>query len=107
MLSIAIIPLTFRRLHDAGKSGWWWGIGAILQFILLVSVIHDLIVIGLSANDIYGFEGKVLADYLTKYLLWFLVLLAYKLTMIVFLCMDSERHENRYGKSPKYVEEDQ
>lgn len=23
-LSIATIPLTFRRLHDTGRSGWWW-----------------------------------------------------------------------------------
>lgn len=22
-LSLAVIPLTFRRLHDTGRSGWW------------------------------------------------------------------------------------
>ncbi len=34
------IAVTFRRLHDTGRSGWWWllsllcGIGAIILFIM-------------------------------------------------------------------------
>ena len=24
LFGLAIIPLTFRRLHDTGRSGWWW-----------------------------------------------------------------------------------
>ncbi len=34
------IAVTFRRLHDTGRSGWWWllgllcGIGAIIVFIM-------------------------------------------------------------------------
>ena len=25
VLNLLTIPLTFRRLHDTGRSGWWWG----------------------------------------------------------------------------------
>ncbi|MBM6405617.1 DUF805 domain-containing protein [Phycicoccus sp. CSK15P-2] len=34
------IAVTFRRLHDTGRSGWWWllsllcGIGAIIVFVM-------------------------------------------------------------------------
>jgi uncharacterized membrane protein YhaH (DUF805 family) len=34
------IAVTFRRLHDTGRSGWWWllsllcGIGALIVFIM-------------------------------------------------------------------------
>lgn len=34
------IAVTFRRLHDTGRSGWWWllsllcGVGALIVFIM-------------------------------------------------------------------------
>ena len=30
LLNLATIPLTFRRLHDGGHSGWWWGLKLLL-----------------------------------------------------------------------------
>ena len=24
LLNLLMIPITFRRLHDTGRSGWWW-----------------------------------------------------------------------------------
>ena len=39
LLVIPSIAVTIRRLHDTGRSGWWWflsllcGIGAIILFI--------------------------------------------------------------------------
>lgn len=38
-IDIATIPLTFRRLHDTGRSGWWWGICAILQVAFFISLL--------------------------------------------------------------------
>ncbi len=38
-VAIPTIAVTFRRLHDTGRSGWWWllslicGIGAIIVFV--------------------------------------------------------------------------
>ncbi|MGD9957532.1 MAG: DUF805 domain-containing protein [Candidatus Nanopelagicales bacterium] len=42
-LVIPTIAVTFRRLHDTGRSGWWWllslvcGIGAIIVLIFCLS----------------------------------------------------------------------
>lgn len=39
LLAIPGIAVTIRRLHDTGRSGWWWllslvcGIGAIIVFV--------------------------------------------------------------------------
>lgn len=39
VLALPSIAVTFRRLHDTGRTGWWWllaavcGIGAIILFI--------------------------------------------------------------------------
>ncbi len=41
-LALPTIAVTFRRLHDTGRSGWWWlltlvcGIGGIIVFIFCV-----------------------------------------------------------------------
>jgi len=43
VLIIPSIAVTFRRLHDTGRSGWWWLlsaiclIGAIILFIFCIS----------------------------------------------------------------------
>jgi uncharacterized membrane protein YhaH (DUF805 family) len=43
LLVIPTIAVTFRRLHDTGRSGWWWllsllcGIGAIILLIFCLS----------------------------------------------------------------------
>ena len=74
ILSLLAIPLKIRRLHDVGKSGWWWGICAILQTIVVSFFLYDLII--LVIND---------------------------LILFIFYCMDSEPCANKYGDSPKYV----
>ena len=35
ILSLLAIPLKIRRLHDVGKSGWWWGWGFIIKYLAL------------------------------------------------------------------------
>lgn len=32
LLNLLMIPITFRRLHDTGRSGWWWGAGIIATY---------------------------------------------------------------------------
>lgn len=52
---LVLVPLTFRRLHDTGKSGWWWSVGAILSalyFILLLSDIASFI--SFIANGVFS-----------------------------------------------------
>lgn len=32
LMNLLMIPITFRRLHDTGRSGWWWGAGIIATY---------------------------------------------------------------------------
>ena len=101
VLTIATIPLTFRRLHDTGRSGWWWGIGFILRLVLYGNIIYDFI--RFFPSGINDFDVKML---LIKYLAILFVILLYSLVLMVMLCVDSEPFANKYGESPKYVGND-
>lgn len=101
VLSLLTIPLTFRRLHDTGRSGWWWGACAILQGIVIALYVYD--VFSLVSNGLYGNEEFTMWTFVLKYLLLFVVISIYRIVLIVLCCIDSEPHENIYGKSPKYI----
>ena len=38
IVSLLILPIAFRRVHDSGHSGWWIGGGFILDFIALTII---------------------------------------------------------------------
>lgn len=101
VLSILTIPLTFRRLHDTGRSGWWWGGCAILQGFVVVLFVYDIIMAYLNTDNMYGDE--FIWAFLLKYSLLSLLIVVYKVVLIVFCCIDSEPYENNYGESPKYM----
>ena len=42
VLNLLTIPLTFRRLHDTGRSGWWLGVSILLRCSLTVIFIADI-----------------------------------------------------------------
>lgn len=98
------IPLTFRRLHDTGRSGWWWGAGAIIKGSLIVCFLYETFsIMVLHENTMSATPEKLIA----KYLLWALLVLAWKVVLLIFLCTDSDVYENDYGESTKYIEENQ
>lgn len=57
ILVIPSIAVTFRRLHDTGRSGWWWllsllcGIGGIILFIFCL-------IAGNPGDNEYGPDPK-------------------------------------------------
>lgn len=86
IMFILAIPLVFRRLHDAGRSGWWWGVNI---FLLLASITYSI--------------------YSPAFMMLFMMIgmmigMFYQLVLLALCCIDSERHTNKYGPSPKYVE---
>lgn len=105
LLNLATIPLTFRRLHDTGRSGWWWGIGAILRVVFWGFLIYDLTMYFVNEDNFNGNEDQMFLALLAKYSIFLLIILIYKIVLLIFLCLDSEQCENDYGPSPKYVEE--
>ncbi len=110
LLMLATIPLTIRRLHDTGRSGWWWGVGALLDvgiFILFFSLWGVIFYnyVSVCENDIA--TNNFITDEL-KFSIFVMIYTAvtyiYHIVLIVFCCQDSEFFENKYGPSPKYGE---
>ena len=103
-LSLAVIPLTFRRLHDTGRSGWWWGVGAIMKGVFIAVFIAKVIKVALlSYNDaLEDFDEMSVISLIGEYLIYALIIGLYHLVLLVLLCLDGSREENRYGASPKY-----
>lgn len=103
---ILTIPLIVRRLHDIGRSGWWYGVLFILKIVFVVILILDIINVCLNAEHLQDYGPDVAFVMLTKYLLWIGIITAYHVLLLVFFCTDSQQETNRYGESPKYKEAD-
>lgn len=104
LLDLATIPLTFRRLHDTGRSGWWCGIGVIIPFLFIICFVYEIIVMSMydQSHNTYP-QSYTVATFIVKYILLALVCFIYRIVLLVFACIDSEQYENDYGPSPKYV----
>ncbi len=82
------ISAVCRRLHDIGKSAWWFGLGAIASFIMPAFTLP----MSLSSNTFISSLAKLL-DF---------GMFVYTLLIIAFTLMDSQRGANKYGPSAKY-----
>lgn len=105
ILNLLTIPLTFRRLHDTGRSGWWWGAGLILEAALFPFLFYDILKFSFNAESmIMDNDFEPLFLLIGKYSIWLLLILIYRVLTFVFMCLDSDPHTNQYGPSPKYTE---
>lgn len=94
---VFLIPLasvTVRRLHDTGRSGWWWGVAALCNTIYYVIYYINLF----SAISDYGIPPALSVFDIAYYI----VSLVYGIVIFVFLVQDSHAGVNKYGPSPKY-----
>lgn len=94
---VFLIPLasvTVRRLHDTGRSGWWWGVAALFNTIYYVIYYINLF----SAISDYGIPPALSVFDIAYYI----VSLVYGIVIFVFLVQDSHAGVNKYGPSPKY-----
>ena len=55
-----------------------------------------------SAGDLYL---NLMISFMMRYLILIILTTLYDLLLFFFLCSDSEKTTNKYGPSPKYVEE--
>lgn len=96
ILNLLTVPLTFRRLHDTGRSGWWWGIRFVGYFIFICLFIGEILALisEPSIEQLYGF--------IFKQILWIAGFLVYHIVFIIILCFDGEVEANEYGESEKY-----
>ncbi len=98
VFDLVAAPLTFRRLHDTGRSGWWYGSFLIFQYL---SVVVGLLFLGVSIFSVVTMGLSALA-LLPLGLAWGALGFLFRIVLIVFLCQDGEPYENQYGPSPKY-----
>lgn len=100
-----LLPMGVRRLHDTGRSGWWAGGDFIFMFVYLFLLGYDEVKLlkysGLS-DDLTSV--RMMGDSMFKYLWLHLLCCVSQLVLIVLMCFDSQKGENKYGKSPKYRE---
>lgn len=108
MLNLALIPIEFRRLHDTGRSGWWYGVNLIGAFVYAVTyVVLMEFAIWQSDNYVHTSSYDAFSINASIWLiLGLLIGIIYNIVYIVLLCQDSQEEENKYGPSPKYVEKD-
>lgn len=114
LLSLAMIPITFRRLHDTGRSGWWYGVSMICGTIYII-VAYSLVIAALggsaSAADLSSMSSEEIVEALSEGSamgfigIGLLAGIIYGIILLIFYCQDSQKEENKYGPSPKYVEE--
>ena len=101
VLSLAIflpgLAVTFRRLHDIGRSGWWIG-GFYLGAFIFAFVIGFL---ALGAFTAGGDEASGAAMIGVLVIILVLAALIYSIVLLVFLCTDSHVGPNKYGPNPK------
>lgn len=117
-LCLAAIPITFRRLHDTGRSGWWYGVYLIGTFIgygvmigCLINALGSDMIMELAKGEIddpmtISNALIISSANLLPIAIAYLVGIVYNIMMIVFLCFDSQPYANKYGESPKYISVD-
>lgn len=105
VLLIPCLAVQTRRLHDIGRSGWW------VVASLLVSVACSAVpffIFGGQAMDMGEIEQFRQAFQVSGFagcaMLAFEVAdLSLALVLLLFSLRDSDKGENKYGPSPKYV----
>lgn len=99
------LSVTWRRLHDTGRSGWWYGISCILLAIGIIIGIIMVTVNGISGGDMIDDDALFSVLFGASSLaVWIPIIAATVLAIIcfVFTLLDSHTTENKYGPSPKY-----
>jgi len=95
------LSVTWRRLHDTGRSGWWYGISCIL---LVIGAIIGFIMVTVKSSS--SFDDAVFSVLFgaSSVAVWIPIIASVILAIFcfVFTLLDSHTTENKYGPSPKY-----
>lgn len=101
-LLLPSLAVTVRRLHDTGRTGWWMLLPVVPVIVMICVVIGGVLVTLSAAYDGSGSGGIPSSAIVALLVASGLVTLAAFVTVLVFLCLDSEPRPNKYGPSPKH-----
>lgn len=96
LLFIPGLAVSFRRLHDIGKSGWWIGgfYLAIVIFVIVIFILALLVVTG-------GRDGEMETNLGYLVIIGVLGMMLYSIVLLIFFCQNSQVGLNNYGPNPK------
>ena len=109
-LGIASFAVTTRRLHDIGRSGWWYGSSLIFGVVWAIWMVVKVfgVVSGMDVDHIDvesdAFVLTVLKE-MTGVILAYILYLGYSIVLLVWYCKDSQPGANKYGENPKGITE--
>lgn len=110
-LAIVSFAVTTRRLHDIGRSGWWYGAALIFGVVWAVWIVVKVfeIVAGMGVVNI-DVESEtivltVLSEMLGMIVIPYVLYIIYSIVLLVWYCKDSQPGTNKYGENPKGVVE--
>ena len=99
-LFIPRLAVTIRRLHDIGKSGWYYLVSLIPYIISIILFVIFLIVgSGNDIKDASNAEGGFIAGIIA--FVFFSTSLIVSIIIIVWMAKDSQPRENKWGPNPK------
>ena len=107
------LAATVRRLHDADKSAWWvyisYALGIALNFMTATSsAMNELMEKAMRGSLTEKTIEKLLTNNAGEFLAFNVLALLMgivALIVIIMCCIDSKPTPNKYGESPKYVNE--
>ena len=110
-LGIANFAVATRRLHDIGRSGWWYGATLIFGVVWTVWMVVKMFGIIGGMNPAHvdvesdAFTFTVLKEMWAVVLIPYVIYIAYSILLLVWYCKDSQPGANKYGENPKGITE--
>ena len=94
-LNIAWTALVVRRLHDVGRSGWWYYIP-----LILLAILYIIIYFGSDAYYAYAFDFNDIEKLGNFAFFIFIIAALGFLLCFIFMFFKSELKPNKWGDSP-------
>ena len=110
-LGIANFAVATRRLHDIGRSGWWYGATLIFGVVWTVWMVVKMFGIIGGMNPAHvdvesdAFAFTLLKEMWAVALIPYVIYIAYSILLLVWYCKDSQPGANKYGENPKGITE--
>ena len=89
-LRVVLISLTFRRLHDRGRTGWW-------SAILIYGIVEDLLTLPVIIDN-YSSQALLALQTIQILILPQVILV---IVLIYFCAKQGQLGPNKYGPDPR------
>lgn len=98
------MSVTTRRLHDTGRSGWWYAASIIAGVVLIIWFVIETAIFTANINS--GNVDNVdtaATGFIASILIPLIPYWVYSIVLLVWCCQDSQPGENKYGANPKSI----